>query len=327
MSRYSLVLSAGLFWAASPAFAATQADSMFDELSKDFGSVPRGPTLVHHFRLVNNTKGPVSIASVRVSCGCVSATALKTYLNPGEETSILARMDSTRFIGPKSVTIYVQFDRPAYEEVRLGVQANGRNDFNVTPDTLAFGSVKRSTPQSSAVTLTFYGSPETQITEIKGESNYIQPSFKPIPHGDGEAAFEVKAKLRPDTPVGKWYTDVWVKTNNPSIPQVRVPLTVDVESALSVSPEAVSLGQVAVNAESERRVIVRGVKAFKIKSVEGTDDQLAVRDGSDESKPIHVLIVKLKGAKAGAIERTVKVVTDLPEEGQVEFRVNAEVMP
>ena len=55
--------------------------------------------------------------------------------------------------------------------------------------------------------------------------------------------------------------------------------------------------------------------------------QLAVRDGTDESKPIHVLTVKLRGAKAGAVDRTVKVVTDLPEEGQVEFHVNAEVLP
>jgi hypothetical protein len=325
MSRYSLVLGAGLFWAASPAFSATWADSMFDELSKDFGSVPRGPTLVHHFRVVNNTKGPVSISNVRVSCGCVSATALKNFLNPGEETAILARMDSTRFIGPKSVTIFVQFDRPAYEEVRLWVQANGRNDFNVTPDSLTFGSIKRSTAPAAAVTLTFYGSPDTQVTEVKGESNYIQPSVKVIRRTEGEAAFEVTAKLRPDTPVGKWYTDIWVKTNNPSIPQVRVPLTVEVESALSVSPEAVSLGQVVINGESERRVIIRGARAFKIKTVEGTDDQIAVRDSSEESKAIHVLTVKLKGSKAGAIDRTVKVVTDLPEEGQIEFHVNAEV--
>lgn len=327
MSRYSLVLGAGLLWAASPAFAATWADSMFDELSKDFGSVPRGPTLTHHFRLVNNTKGPVSISNVRVSCGCVSASALKTYLNPGEETAILAKMDSTRFIGPKSVTIYVQFDRPAYEEVRLWVQANGRNDFNVSPDALAFGTIKRSTAPSSAVTLTFYGSPDTQITEVKGESNYIQPAVKALKRTESEAAFEVSAKLRPDTPVGKWYTDVWVKTNNPSIPQVRVPLTVEVESALSISPEAVSLGQVALNTESERRVIIRGVKPFKITAVKGTDDQVAVREAGEESKPIHVLTVKLKGAKAGAIDRVVKVVTDLPEEGQIEFHINGEVMP
>jgi hypothetical protein len=327
MSRYSLVLGAGLLWAASPALAATWADSMFDEVSKDFGSVPRGPTLTHHFRLVNNTKGPVSISNVRVSCGCVSASALKTYLNPGEETAILAKMDSTRFIGPKTVTIYVQFDRPAYEEVRLWVQANGRNDFNVTPDALSFGSIKRSTSPSSAVTLTFYGSPDTQVTEVKGESNYIQPTVKAVKRTESEAAFELTARLRPDTPVGKWYTDVWVKTNNPSIPQVRVPLTVEVESALSISPEAVSLGQVALNSENERRVIIRGVKPFKITAVQGTDAQVAVREAGEESKPIHVLTVKLKGSKAGAIDRVVKVVTDLPEEGQIEFHVNGEVMP
>jgi uncharacterized protein DUF1573 len=327
MSRYSLVLSAGLLWAASPAFSATWAESMFDEVSKDFGSVPRGPTLVHHFRVVNNTSGPVSIASVRVSCGCVSASALKNYLEAGEETAILARMDSTRFIGPKSVTIYVQFDRPAYEEIRLTVQANGRNDFNVAPDTLAFGAIQRSTAPVAAVTLTFYGSPDTQITEIKGDSNYIRPSVKTVLRTEAEAVFEVTAKLRPDTPIGKWYTDVWVKTNNPSIPQVRVPLTVEVESALSVSPEAVSVGQLALNSETERRVIVRGAKPFKITAVEGTGNQIAVRDTSEESKPVHVLTVKVKGAKPGAIDRTVKVVTDLPEEGQIEFRINGQVMP
>ena len=37
-------------------------------------------------------------------------------------------MDTTRFLGVKSVTIYVQFDQPNYQEVRLWVRANGRDD-------------------------------------------------------------------------------------------------------------------------------------------------------------------------------------------------------
>src|SRR3954466_2039174 len=100
MLRYCLVLSAALLAAGSA--SASWADKMFDELSKDFGSVPRGPTLTHYFRVVNNTKEPVAISSVRVSCGCTSATALKSYLKPGEETHILAQMDTNRFTGPKS---------------------------------------------------------------------------------------------------------------------------------------------------------------------------------------------------------------------------------
>src|SRR5579884_4233425 len=125
-----MVLLVGLASVGS-ATAATWADRMFEELSKDFGSVPRGPTLTHVFKVTNYTQHPVNIASVRVSCGCVSAAAYKTFLNPGEETAIIARMDTTRFTGIKSVTIFVQFDRPSFEEVRLWVQANGRDDFNV----------------------------------------------------------------------------------------------------------------------------------------------------------------------------------------------------
>ena len=64
MFRYSLVVLLGL--CATAPVSASWADSLFDELSRDFGSVPRGPTLTHPFRLVNKTGGHVHIASVRV---------------------------------------------------------------------------------------------------------------------------------------------------------------------------------------------------------------------------------------------------------------------
>src|SRR5688572_3887896 len=140
--RYCVALLAILV-ATETARAANWADAMFDELSKDFGTVPRGPTLQHAFRLKNNTGQVVVLSAVRVSCGCVSATAMTNVLQPGETTSVVARMDTTRFTGVKNVTIYVTFARPALDEVRLWVQANGRDDFVVTPDSLAFGVVKR----------------------------------------------------------------------------------------------------------------------------------------------------------------------------------------
>ena len=320
MSRYCFVLLAGLAVAA-PISAATWADSMFDELSKDFGSVPHGSLQTHNFRLVNNTKQPVNITNVGVSCGCTSAYAAKTYLNPGEETAIVARMDTSRFFGVRSVTVTVQFDRPAFEEARLFVQANSRSDFSISPDGLAFGEVRRSATPSIAATVTFYGT-ATQITDVKSESNYVQTSIADAKTPDGQAAYQLTAKLRGDVPVGRWYTDVWLKTNNPEIPQIRVPVTVEIESALSVSPDAVALGQVAVNGESERRVIIRGAKAFKITAVKGDDDELTVRDSTEDSKPVHVLTVKLKPSKAGELNRNIHVETDLPDDGTIEFGVS-----
>src|SRR5438067_792992 len=116
MLRKTFAVMVGLALAA-PALSADWAEAMFDESSCDFGAVPRGPTMYHHFRIKNNTGKAVTIGNVRVSCGCTTARALKARLEPGEETSIAAQMDTSRFSNSKTVIIYVRFDAPQYEEV------------------------------------------------------------------------------------------------------------------------------------------------------------------------------------------------------------------
>jgi hypothetical protein len=71
--------------------------------------------------------------------------------------------------------------------------------------------------------------------------------------------------------------------------------------------------------------VIKGAKPFKITRVEGTDSQLSVQDASEASKPVHVLTVRLKPSKAGRVTETVRVMTDLKEDGQVEFQATADV--
>jgi hypothetical protein len=323
--RYSLACLIALS-SAGLAAADTWADSMFDELSRDFGSVPRGPTLQHPFRLVNNTKRTVHIVGVRVSCGCTQARALRETLAPGQETAILATMDTTRFLGHKSVTIFVTLDQPQWAEVRLWVQANSRDDVSVYPDTLSFGRIKRGSAPSEQVKISFYGNAGAKITGVQSESNYILPSVKLVRQPNGEVAFQLSARVRSDAPVGKWYTDVWVKTNNPGLPRIRVPLTVEIESALRVSPATVYFGQVKAGQEVERKVIVSGSKAFRITNLGGTDGALQVRESSAESKAVHVLTVQVRADRVGELNRTVRVMTDLPDNGDIEFHAWAQVV-
>jgi len=323
--RYSLALLVALS-SAGFASADTWADSMFDGLSYDFGSVPRGPTLQHPFRLVNKTGRTVRIVGVRVSCGCVSARALQQTLAHGQETAILANMDTTRFFGHKSVTIFVTLDQPQWAEVRLWVQANSRDDVAVTPDTLAFGRIKRGSAPSEQVKIAFFGNAGWQINGVQAESNYIQPTVQVVQQGNGERAYQVSARIRADAPVGKWYTDVWVQTNNPGSPKLRVPLTVEIESALRVSPATVYFGQVKAGQEVERKVIVSGSKAFRITKLAGTDESVQVKESSADSKAVHVLTVQVRADKAGELNRTVRVFTDLPDSGDIEFHAWAQVV-
>jgi hypothetical protein len=153
----------------------------------------------------------------------------------------------------------------------------------------------------------------TAAKEIKREDSYV--------------TYQLSARLRADTPVGKWFSDVWVKTNNPAMPRVRVPLTVEIEPALSINPASVVLGPVKAGGESERKIIVRSSEPFRITRVEGTDDAWSVQESSPESKPVHVLTVKLKGRNPGELTKTLRVLTDLKQEGDVEFQATAQVVP
>src|SRR5262249_8490082 len=154
MFRFCLATVAGLLLTA-PAPAANWAEAMFDDLVRDFGTVARGQMLTHPYRLTNHTGQTVRIISVRVSCGCTSATSLQGALPPARSTSAPAQMATRRFPGPKPVTIYVQFDQPLWAEARLSISANARDDISVTPDTLAFGSVQRGNAASRQTTVSF----------------------------------------------------------------------------------------------------------------------------------------------------------------------------
>jgi len=325
MLRYSIVLVLGLIFAGT-ASASNWADSLFDELSRDFGSVPHGPTLTHPFRIVNKTSSPVQIGSIRVTCGCTSARALQTLLAPGQETAIVVEMDTRRFTGAKNVTIYVQFNQPKFDEVRLWVQANSRDDVYVLPESLAFGKVKRGAAAPTSATVTFLGNQNWQITGVSCDSNYVQTSFEQLRRGTGEVSYKVTAAIRPDVPAGKWFTDVWIQTNNPTSPRIRVPLTVEIEAPLTVSPMTVGLGEVKAGQTAERKVIVRGVRPFRIVAVQGTDSELGVRDSTSESKTEHVLTVTLQPQRPGQFQRILRVLTDLPAEEAVEFNAVAQVV-
>ena len=50
-----------------------------------------------------------------------------------------------------------------------------------------------------------------------------------------------------------------------------------------------------------------------------------MRDSTEDSKPVHVLTVKLKPSKAGELNRNIHVETDLPDDGTIEFGVSAQV--
>jgi hypothetical protein len=324
MLRCSFILLATLV-AVTPTFAGTWAEDLFDSLKKDFGPVPRGPLLEHRFTITNNTKNVVTISSIRVSCGCVSAVVLKGQLQPGESTSLVANMDTTRFTGVRAVTVFVQFTQPVLEEVRLTVQSDMRADFTITPGSLNVGQAKKGSAPSASVTVTFHGNRDAKITKIKADSNYVLPTLTET-RRDHEVVYTVSAKMRPDTPVGRWFTDVWLETNVAGLSTIRVPLNVEIQPALTVTPPVLALGSIAANKENGGRVILRGTTPFKILAIKGQENGVRVQH-EDVSKELHVLTIQTEFAQPGPVKRKLTVVTDLKEDNEVDIHLEADIQP
>lgn len=326
MFRFSLVSSVCLVFAGQA--HASWADGLFEELSRDFGAVPRGHVVTHPFRVVNTTGGNVVIGTVRVSCGrCSAARPLQTVLAPGQETAILVSMFTNQFPGPKDITVYVQFNQPRFEEVRLLVRANSRDDVAFSGESLNFGQVKAGKEAAANLTVTFYGNPGMQVVDAKCDSNYIQATLEEVRREGFDVVYRINGKLRPDTPPGKWFSDIWLKTNNPALPKLRVPVAMEVEAPVAAAVSQVSLGKVKAGAETDRKVILRGTTPFRILGISGGDKQVRVRPASEESRTVHELTLTILGNEPGAVSRHIRIQTDLKTGSEIGFNARADIVP
>lgn len=322
MLRYflSLLLVTGL---TLPLPAAEGLLALFDKQVHDFGDVPIGPVLHHSFTIKNTTNQTLQIGGLRVSCGCVTPSTRTYTIPPGGTGTINAAMDTRRFVGAKQVTIFVLFTQPRVEEVSLVVRAFGRTDISMNPDKLEFGKIKRGAGNTVTTTLTFAGS--TQVTEATCESGYVQLAISAPKQTGFGLSYEITASLRSDIPVGNWYTDVWVKTNTGS--RLRIPLTVEVEPALTIAPGSIAFDDAKVGQVVKKSIVVKGAQPFKIVEFKGGDGLIQATAASQEARSTHLITVTFTPEKAGEFSDSLEIITDLKSEGKVAVPIKARVEP
>jgi Protein of unknown function (DUF1573) len=317
MARHTLLII-GILTAGS--VRAGEAEKFFAERVKDFGTVPFGPTLVHHFKITNTTEHQVFIASARVSCGCVSASIPTNTLRPGESTYLTAHMDTKRFVGPKEVIVYVNFSQP-HDEVTLSVRANRNDNFSKSSEALQIGQVRKGAEGTGAVQVTMRNDPYFELREAQSGTDFVKAGFKLLRRDRAEVVYELDATLKPGLDTGVWTTDLTFTTSSPVLPVVRVPVLVEVVAPITATPATVQFPAVRVGDRKELSVVVKGDKPFKIVDVRGGDDLVkAVADGA-EAKAAHILRLVFQPSAAGDLTKTITVVTDGGSENKITIPV------
>ena len=111
----------------------------------DFGTLTEGSSPTHTFTYVNESKLPLNILQLRVSCGCTKVKMGKKSLAPGEKTTFEVKFLTKRRSGQVAKSVYLVTDSKDVSVVRYTIKAYvvSRNSPRcVAPSVINIGKIK-----------------------------------------------------------------------------------------------------------------------------------------------------------------------------------------
>jgi hypothetical protein len=295
-------------------------------LSHDFGSIPRGTQLYHRFKLYNPYAATLEIKT-RVGCNCVTVSPDTLVVKPREEAYLDVTMDTRRFPGVKTVNIFVTTGPQYVSTATLVVSANSRVDVVLNPGQISFGAVTRGTKlKAQTLDVEYAGALDWKVTEVAKHTLPVDVQVIQLYRRTGQVGYQVQVTLKPDAPVGTLKQDLYLKTNDPATPLVPILVEATVQANLTVLPNPVNLGSLKVGESVTKRIVVKGPKAFKIQSIEGTGEGLTA-ELPTLSQQVQIVLIKYQPAKAGKLSKQLQIKTDLDKDPTTSVTVEGTAEP
>lgn len=296
-----------------PLATATAADwtkTSFPIKSHDFGTVAVAAKTEFTFPVVNNFSSPMHIRSVRTSCGCTSAFVDNEYIEPNQTGGIRARFNTDTFRGKRGATLTVIVDQPVYSEIRLRVDGYIRSDIVFHPGSLEFAKLNQGDRATQSTKVMYAGRSNWEIVDVRSNRPWLIPEVKELNRGNGRVNYEVSVTVREDAPTGFFQDEVLVLTNDQSMPRVPLKVHGQIDSALSISPQAIALGSLKPGQTVSQKMIILGREPFTIESIQAEGWTVDFTPTS-EAKKTHILTPSFTPAAetSGPVKSTIVITT------------------
>ncbi|MEM6469953.1 MAG: DUF1573 domain-containing protein [Planctomycetota bacterium] len=282
-------------------------DRAFPVKDHNFGTVAVAAKTEFRFQVNNPFSQPMHIRNVRASCGCTTPIIESAYIQPGQTGSILARFNTDTFKGQKGATLTVVVDQPVYSEVRLRVDGYIRSDMVFHPGTISFGKIDRGDAVTGSTKVYYAGRTDWDIVDVRSNVPWLIPERKLIERKGSRAQFELTVTVREDAPEGVFQNEIILVTNDNKRPNVPFQVSGNVDSPLSIAPQAIALGSLKPGQKVEQRLVIKGASPFTIDSLtaEGWDVQFPK---STSPRKVHIVpVIFTPGEKTGPQKVTVEI--------------------
>jgi hypothetical protein len=285
---------------------------MFSSTEHKFGSVPQGAKAQHIFVIKNIYKEDAHIASIQSSCGCTTPTIEKRHLKTYETTELLATYNTKAFLGDKSATITVIFDKPYYAEVQLNVSGFIRDDVMFTPGELNFGEIDQATVSERTVEISHIGRSDWQIVDVTSPNTSFQVELSKPTRLGRKVTYEMTVRLMADMEPGFFQDRLTIVSNDRFSQRIRLFAQGRIVSPVSVSPAALFVGNLEPDSTVTKQLVVRAKKPFLITAIKCTDSRFEFGQPSTQKKSLHFIPVKFVGdGREGRIAQQIKIETGL----------------
>jgi hypothetical protein len=289
-----IVASVGcLLTLAAAAGAADQnwAERMFSQHKIDFGLVAHGSDTRHRIELYNPYNETVHILKVDTTCGCTAGTPSRKTVETYGKAYVDVVMNTWKFKGHKNsnVDVTLQYEGGQPLTVRVPIHAEIRQDILVNPGSVNFGTIARGEEATKRIAVKV-ARPGMQLTEVRTGKGFLSADISERSRSAGETVYEVAVKIDPAAPEGAITDRVWLMTNDRQAPYVPVAVSAVVEPDIVVATPTISVGTVAAGSQNKQRVVLRGVKPFKIEDIrpESGTGMFEVK-APEEAKKVHVI--------------------------------------
>ncbi len=282
----------------------------------DFGEVPHGTVCLHRFTITNIYDVPLQITEVRKSCHCLDYVPMTKVLQPNESAEFVVTMNTGKFVGFNAQTLYVTFGPKYVSTAILRLQATSRTDVSLQPGAIQFGVVPPGTRMVHRVQVKYSGrNRDWKLTEAVAPSPALKVSLTEVSRGGllrGGVEYQVDVALHAGTEPGPLNETVYIKTNDPAQPVLRIAVSAVIAAVVECSPAQVQFDPVPLGQTATQRVLVRAARPFRILSVEGEGQGISVElPPGNNPLPVQFVTVKFTPSQAGTVQRTLRLLTDL----------------
>ena len=265
----------------STADAQDWAKRMFKVSAHDFGAVARGAKTEFRFPFKNIYVEDLHVASVRSSCGCTSPEVTDRDLKTYETGYVVATFNTNAFVGYKSATVTVTFDKPFYAEVQLQVSGNIRGDIIVQPNFVDLGPIPQGQPAERSVTVTHTTRPDWKIVDVRSANSNFEVDVIERTRHPGNVSYDLKVKVKEGAPAGYIKDQLVLVTNDQQA--ATLPINVEGRIVPEISiVQALNFGSLDAGKKAIKPLIVRGQKPFRITDITCSDQRFSFKLPSED---------------------------------------------